>query len=83
MGDQVLCYVDTMGFNQKVQFPDGTEEYFPTEDLAATLVTACAHRNFHKVHLFGHEGFITEIKSDMEKYHNSKYAVSTLEIEVN
>lgn len=83
MDKQVLCYVDALGFNQKVQFPDGSEEYFPTENFAEMLVTACAHRNCNKVHLFGNTTFLKGVQADMEFYHTNKYSATTLEIEVN
>lgn len=83
MDKQVLCYIDAMGFNQRVQFPDGSEEYFDTNKFAETLVTACVHRGLSKVHLFGNATYLAGIQSEMETYRITKYATTKLEIEVN
>jgi hypothetical protein len=83
MDKQVLCHVDALGFNQKVQFPDGSEKYLPTENFAEMLVTACAQRNYKKVHLFGNTDFLKGIQAEIEFYHANKYTETTLEIEVN
>ena len=83
MDKQVLCYMDAMGFNQKVQFPDGSEEYYPTEEFAELLVTACANRGYKKVHLFGNTSYLLGIQTDIESYNANKYSSIKLEIEVN
>lgn len=83
MDNVILCYVDFMGFTQRVQMPNGEEINLPSETFAESVVALCDKESINKIHLFGNVHYLDGVTEQIERKEKELFSKNNIEIEVN
>jgi hypothetical protein len=83
MDKVIVGYVDSMGFNQKIQLPGGEEMFIPSDSYAESLVALCNKEQTFKLHLFGNVHYLEGVIEEIERKEKELFSQNNIEIEVN
>ena len=83
MPNEIVCNIDMFSTNQRIYFPDGTNDIVPTENISHTLVGFCYAKNIMKLHLFGAEDYLKGLMANINVENMWNYGNEKIEVKIN